>query len=68
MRNDPVTVDEMLEVMAECDGALSALCAYLGNDGPPKGTLIKLMELERRLAAYGIRQPIPVTGTIGGAA
>lgn len=67
MSNEPVTVEELLDVLPDAEGALNALCNFIGHEGTPKAILVRLADVRSRLSAYGIAGTmIPVTGTIGG--
>ena len=69
MSNQAVTVEELLELLPDAEGALNALCNFIGHEGTPKAILNRLADVRARLSAYGVSGTIiPVTGTIGGAA
>lgn len=67
MNSKAVTAEELLDLLPDAEGALQALCKFIGHEGTPGEILVRMADVRARLAAYGLAGPvIPVEGTIGG--
>lgn len=62
------TKDDVVNSLMLAENAVKAVLDVWPKADEFGVILTALVDVRSRLSAYGIRQPIPVTGTIGGAA
>ncbi len=60
------TKDDVLNTLMLAENAMNAVLDVYPKADEFGVILTTLTDIRSRLSAYGIRQPIPVTGTIGG--